>query len=153
MITQLPDNSKLVLSTITYLPINLQELIKFVSDKEHGAVSSFMGTVRKENHGKIVTGITYDAFQPLAQKMLEEIIFNAHQRWNTKVSAIHRLGYISVGEITVAVAASAAHRKEPIEAVRTMIDQIKNFLPIYKKEHYATGESIWLDGHSLSIKE
>ena len=150
MKTQAPDKTKLVYSAMTEQPICFQEIIEFVSDEEHGAVAAFMGTVRKENYGRIVTAITYEAFRPLAHKMLEEIALNVHQRWNTKVSVIHRIGHLSVGEITVAVAASATHRNESIDAVSYMIGQIKNALPIFKKEHYTNGESIWLDGHSLS---
>jgi len=149
MKTQAPDKTKLFYSAMTDQPIGFQKIMEFVRDEEHGAIASFMGTVRKENHGRIVTAITYEAFRPLAHKMLEEIAFNAQRRWNTRVSVIHRIGRLSVGEITVAVAASSVHRNESIDTVSYMIGQIKNSLPIFKKEHYTNGESIWLDGQSL----
>jgi molybdopterin synthase catalytic subunit len=94
--------------------------------------------------------MTYDGFEPLAAKVLQEIASEAQARWRVRVAAAHRLGRLEVGEASVAVACGSAHRAEAFEACRYVVEEIKRRLPIWKKEHFADGRSEWLEGHALA---
>ncbi len=135
---------------ITPDPLKAEELIATVCDTTHGGQPLFMGTVRNENEGRAVSGVTYEAFAPLAEKILSEIAKTAARRHNAKVAAAHRLGQLKVGEVSVIVCASSPHRAEAFAACREIIEEIKRRLPVWKKEHYAQGSSAWLKGCSLT---
>ena len=135
---------------ITHKPLDAESLLSGVSDPAHGAQASFVGIVRDKHEGRDVLAVTYEAFEPLARKVLAEIVAGAENRHGAKVAAAHRLGRLSVGEASVLVAASSPHRAEAFDACREVIEEIKKRLPVWKKEHYAGGDSAWLAGCSLS---
>ena len=124
---------------------------QFATDHGHGAQNFFFGAVREMNHGKEVVAVEYDAFIPLAKKVLEEISLEAQNQWGSdlKISVLHRIGKLSVGEVSVAIGVSSKHRDESYQASRYIIEQIKVRVPIWKKEYYINGETEWLKGHSL----
>lgn len=124
-------------------------LCRAASSPKHGAVVSFVGTVRSPHAGRIVRAVTYDCFVPLAEKELARIASEAERRWPVRVAAAHRTGRLKVGEASVAIAAGSGHRAEAFEACRWVIEQIKRRLPVWKKEHYATGDGRWLAGCAL----
>lgn len=118
---------------------------------EYGAVAQFVGIVRNHNHDRLVKAVEYDIFAPLAQRVLEEICHEAKKQWGEKsyIYAAHRYGKLTVGEASVAIVAATPHREEAFAACRYVIEQIKLRAPIWKKEHYDSGESEWVKGHSL----
>lgn len=120
-----------------------------VADRGHGAICLFLGVVRASHAGRRVRAISYDAFLPLASKELVRIADEAERRWPARVSAVHRVGRLGVGEISVAVAAGSRHRPEAFAAGRWTIDEIKRRLPVWKKEHYVEGDGRWLPGCAL----
>lgn len=138
------------MTTITSEALDLQALLAAVSDRSHGGQASFVGTVRDLHDGREVLAVTYEAFEPLAGKVLAEIALEAGRRHGAKVAAAHRLGKLAVGQASVVVAASAVHRTEAFAACREVIEEIKKRLPVWKKEHYVDGESSWLSGCALS---
>jgi len=138
------------MTSIASEPLDLQALFAAVSDPAHGGQASFIGTVRDLHEGRKVLAVTYEAFEPLAKKVLAEIALEAGRRHGAKVAAAHRLGQLTVGQASVAVAASAVHRAEAFAACREVIEEIKKRLPVWKKEHYVDGESSWLSGCALS---
>ena len=129
--------------------LNTARITRAVSSPRHGAVVAFSGVVRAVHAGRRVKGITYDCFVPLAEKELQRILDEAEKKWPVKVNAAHRIGRLRVGETSVFVAAASMHRAEAFEACRFAIDEIKNRLPIWKKEHYAGGDGRWLPGCAL----
>lgn len=131
-------------------PLDPGRLSAFASARGHGAVASFIGAVRDEHEGRSVEGVSYDAFEPLAAKTLDAIAAEAAERFGAKVAVEHRLGRLEVGEVSVAIAAGAAHRAEAFDACRWVIEEIKRRLPVWKQEHYAGGGSSWLEGCSLA---
>lgn len=135
---------------LTDLPIRSADLAACVAEHGCGAQALFVGAVRDKNEGRAVTAVTYDAFRPLALKVLQDIAREARERWGARVAVVHRLGRLEVGDASVAVAAAAPHRAEAFAACRFVIDGIKVRLPVWKKEHYAEGEGRWLEGCSLS---
>ena len=125
--------------------------IAAVSDPASGAVAVFVGTVREtpvtDTSGP-VTRLDYDAHPSLAQEKMHAIAAEAAGKWGLrKVVAIHRTGSCDVGEPTVVVACSAPHRAEALEACRWIIDEIKEGVPIWKREVYTDGSS-WVGANS-----
>ena len=131
--------------------IDPKEIFEFASDRGHGAQNFFFGAVRKHNCGREVVAVSYDAFAPLAEKILKDISLEAIAKWGDtlKVCVVHRTGRLSVGEISVGIGVSSKHRDEAYQASRFVIEQIKVRAPIWKKEHYQNGETEWLKGHAL----
>lgn len=127
-------------------PININNVIKDAMGDECGAVSVFIGTVRNKNDDKKVTGIYYDAYKEMAERNLKEIEKEIKEKWKTKrVSIVHRIGKLKVGEISVVIAVGTPHRKEAFEACRYGIERIKEYLPIWKQEFYKSGKG-WVRG-------
>ena len=115
-------------------------------DPACGGYASFEGWVRNNNEGASVTALEYEAFAPLAIKEGERILAEAIQRFGIAHAAcVHRIGKLAVGDLAVWVAASAAHRDEAFRACRYIIDEVKHRLPIWKKEHYVSGATGWVN--------
>ena len=126
--------------------------LKAVSDAGNGAQLLFVGVVRNLHQGKTVHAVTYDAFVPLAEKTLGDIAREVQEKFGKELGIYiaHRTGRLEVGVASVMIAIGAPHRQEVYDASRYVIEQIKVRVPIWKKEHYETGESEWLPGHELS---
>ncbi len=134
-------------ATITDRPIDLGELLAGVERHSSGAALLFVGTVREVNDGRTVTGIRYDAYHEMAEGVLTEIITEAATRAGVSaIEAVHRVGELTIGEASVAIAVSTPHRAEAFDACRYIIEQIKVRLPVWKYEQYADGGSQWVRG-------
>jgi len=134
------------LITITDKPIDVNSLLSYVSDQSSGASVIFTGTVRDHNEEDKVSKLHYEAYQEMAEKILQEIENEVHTKWKiNKFIAIHRTGTLKVGEVSVAVAVSSEHRKEAFDACKFGIDSIKEKAPIWKKEFSESGTE-WLEG-------
>jgi len=132
--------------SITEKPIDVNKLLNDVSDSSSGASVLFTGTVRDHNKQDKVSKLHYEAYQEMAEKILQEIENEIHAKWKiNKFIAIHRTGTLKVGEVSVAVAVSSEHRKEAFEACKFGIDSIKKKAPIWKKEFAESGAE-WLEG-------
>lgn len=115
-------------------------------DPTCGAIVTFEGKVRNHNNGKKITSLYYECYESMALKIMNEIKEEALKKWDVKnISAVHRIGNVPIGEIAVWVGVSAVHRKEAFNACKFMIDEIKHKVPIWKKETYVNGTSIWVD--------
>ncbi|CEG83955.1 Putative Molybdopterin converting factor, subunit 2 [Rhizopus microsporus] len=124
------------------LPL-LDDIVKMVHDDSAGAISTFSGTTRDTFEGKKVVQLEYEAYEPMAKKVLLDIIQKARSKWNLKHIAIyHRTGTVPVGEVSVVIAASSAHRGDSIHATEYLIDELKETCPIWKREVYEDG-SVW----------
>ena len=110
-----------------------------------GALSLFVGTVRDSNGGRPVLGIEYSAYVPMAARELEMIAEEAERRWSgARIAVEHRLGTLAIGDASVVVAASHVHRAEAMDACRYVIEELKQRVPIWKREHYADGTREWV---------
>jgi len=107
-----------------------------------------LGTVRNHNEGYDVSGIYYEAYIRMAGDAMSKIEAETIKRWNLKkFAAVHRIGNLKIGEVSVAIAVSSEHRAEAFEAARYAIDQIKTEVPIWKKEVINNGkEARWAQG-------
>ncbi|MDH4121721.1 MAG: molybdenum cofactor biosynthesis protein MoaE [Deltaproteobacteria bacterium] len=135
---------------LTYDPIRVEDLTGIVSSEEAGAVAVFLGVVRnhaagKQGERKEVTHLEYQAYPEMALAQMDKIERQAMQRWRLEALQVtHRLGRLSVGEASVAIAVSSAHRAEAMEACRFVIEELKKSVPIWKKEFFRDG-SVWVD--------
>ncbi len=126
---------------ITGEAISPEAVVASVTGPRSGAVVLFLGTVRDHSDGKEgVTHLEYEAYQGVVEAKIAEIVAEARTKWALDtVAAIHRVGSLGVGEISVAVAVGAGHRTEAFEAGRYLIDELKRRAPIWKKEHWPGG--------------
>lgn len=117
-----------------------------LADPAAGGFAAFEGWVREENDGRAVSSLEYEAYEELARGEGERIVGEALRRHRAiRARCVHRLGALQVGELAVWVGVAAAHRAEAFAACRQIIDEIKHRLPIWKKEHYAGGDSDWVN--------
>lgn len=134
-------------------PLPADEATAWVTLPGSGAVVSFQGVVRDHSEGRPgVTGITYEAYPEQAQVRLHAVVSALRDRWPSvdRVVLLHRVGDLAVGEASVVVVVSGAHRPEAFEAARFGIDTIKETVPIWKREHWAGG-SDWAEcGHDVA---
>lgn len=126
-------------------PFEPADLLASVRRDGDGGLALFVGVVRDQNEGKRVTRLEYSAYIPMAEKELDRIaaeIGRAHP--GARVAFRHRIGSLAVGDVAVAVAASAPHRDEAFSACRAGIEAIKARVPIWKKEFGPDGSS-WVE--------
>jgi molybdopterin synthase catalytic subunit len=126
-------------------PIDLHVLYERVRKDAFGAVVVFVGVVRsRSDDDRAVTGLSYEAYRDLAVGEMEIIAAEVRARFNPcEIAMQHRTGELQIGEPSVAVAVGTAHRAQAFEACRYAIDELKKRVPIWKKEHYASGETQW----------
>lgn len=130
---------------ITDKPIVLDELLKAVDDPGAGAISTFSGTVRNHNLGRQVLFLEYECYEPMALKEMARIEAEIKEKWPAlKVAIVHRVGRMEIGEASVVIAVSTAHRHDSLDAVTYAIDTLKKTVPVWKKEYWADG-SMWLE--------
>lgn len=127
--------------------IEASDVLARVGAREDGATLLFLGMVRDHADGRPVTGMTYEAYEEMATPVLREIAQEAAQRIGSdRVAVVHRVGDLTIGEVSVAIAVSSPHRAESYDASRYVIEEIKKRLPVWKKEHYVDGAQEWVDG-------
>src|SRR6185312_11412918 len=127
-------------------PLDSAALRDELRDPKCGGYNSFEGWVRNHNEGHNVSRLEYEAFEPLAVKEAERIMAEAVERFGIEhASCVHRVGNLAIGDMAVWVGASARHRDEAFRACRYIIDEVKHRVPIWKKEHYANGDSGWVN--------
>ena len=137
-----------MIAEITAEPITLEPLIAHVERPEAGAVVTFSGNVRNHNRGRREEYLEYDAYRQMAEAKLREIAVEAAQRWECRIAVEHRVGRLEIGEPSVLVAVSCAHRAAAFEACRYAIDTLKETVPIWKKEVWEGGEE-WIEGEAV----
>ena len=127
-------------------PIPVDALRRELTDPAAGAYAGFEGWIRNVNDGRDVLRLEYEAYVPLAVREGERVIAEARQQYPLlHARCVHRTGMLELGECAVWVGVSAGHRDEAFLACRYIIDQVKLRLPIWKKEHYADGDSGWVN--------
>jgi molybdopterin synthase catalytic subunit len=141
MMLTLTQNFKICLA-----PLELATAYALADDGANGAVVLMSGMVRNQTEGRPVECLEYQAYDPMALKVFEQIAGQIRERWPivTKVVIHHRVGRLAVGEISVLVAIGAPHRGEAFAACQYAIDTLKHEAPIWKKEHWSDGASSWV---------
>lgn len=130
-------------------PISTERLHEAVDDPGAGAVCTFLGVVRDHNLGRRVDYLEYEAYPEMAVPAMQRIAEEIRARWDVRdIAMLHRIGRLEIGEASVGIAVSSAHRAEAFAACRYAIDRLKETVPIWKKEVWADGEE-WIEGTAI----
>jgi molybdopterin synthase catalytic subunit len=131
----------LKLFEVTAAELSADQVIARLADPANGAVVTFVGVVRDHTEGHQVLYLEYEAYPEMAEETLRQIGAEVQQRWKSirQVAIVHRVGRLEIGEVSVVIALSAAHRPEMFDALHYSIDRLKEIVPIWKKE-------VWSDG-------
>lgn len=126
-------------------PLSVAEVLQAVADPAAGGTAVFVGTVRGEDGRRPVTELEYLA-HPTAERVLAEVADRVADRQPVVgLAAVHRTGRLAVGELAVVVAASSAHRAAAFTAARALIDELKQQVPIWKRQLFADGTQEWVN--------
>lgn len=127
-------------------PLEPAALARTLADPGCGALVTFEGWVRDHSEGRSVERLDYEAYEALAVSEGERIVAEALDRFEiSHVRCVHRLGALRLGDLAVWVGVSAAHRGEAFAACSYIIDEVKQRVPIWKKEFYGSGDSGWVN--------
>ena len=131
---------------ITFAPLSLADAYAIADHPSNGAVVVMSGTVRDQTEGRSVSYLEYQAYEPMALKVFEQIAQDIQQQWSEVNTIVihHRTGKLTIGEMSVLVAIGCPHRSEAFEACQYAIDTLKHQAPIWKKEHWKDGASTWV---------
>ena len=134
---------------IVRAPIDVAALAGGLRRGEDGAVVVFEGIVRSHSGGRTTLYLEYEAYEPMALEQMRAIAREARQRWPIDQAAIvHRLGRLEIGETSIAIVVTSAHRAPAFDACRHAIDRVKKGVPIWKKEYFADG-AVWVEGEVM----
>ena len=129
---------------LTEEPVSLDRVVAEVSTEEAGAIATFSGTARRHSRGRVVQYLDYEGYEGMAEEMMAKLAGDLRERYELKEIAIHhRVGRVELGEASVVIAVSAAHRKDALAACKDAIDILKLDVPLWKKEVYDGGEE-WI---------
>jgi molybdopterin synthase catalytic subunit len=121
-------------------PLSLDRVVDEVRDEQAGAIATFTGTTRIQSRGRTVTHLDYEAYEGMAEQVMAEIATGLEARYELIAVAIHhRVGRVGIGETSVVIAVSAPHRQDALAACKEAIDELKELVPLWKKEVYEGG--------------
>ena len=134
-----------VRTAVTDAPIDSREILQDIGGTGDGAVVLFEGRVRDTNDGRPVTGLRYEAYREMAERELAAIAAETAGRYDLgEIVVVHRTGHLEPGDVSVSIAVSAPHRDAGYQASRSVIEDIKRRLPVWKHEQYADGTAAWV---------
>lgn len=129
--------------------IDVATIVDEVHGDRHGAISTFIGTVRNTSGTRAVTGLEYSAYTEMATREMSDILHEALALApGAEIVAVHRVGNLNVGDTCVMIAAAHAHRAAAFDACRYTIEEIKKRVPIWKRERFADGSIEWVEACS-----
>ena len=125
--------------------IDSADIAARVASDSDGAVVVFHGVTRDNNQGRQVIDLEYEAYSPMAEETMREVIAEMHDQWRIgSVAVAHRTGTVSIGEMSMCLAVSAPHRQDAFAAAQYFVDELKQRVPIWKKERFVGGE-VWIN--------
>lgn len=126
-------------------PIDTAAVLQAVQSDLTGASVLFCGTTRQFTAGRETVHLEYEAYAKMAIAKIHELHDQALMKFAIeKVAIVHRLGVVPVGDCSVAIAVSAAHRAEAFAAASWLIDALKDSVPIWKQENFSDGTQEWI---------
>jgi molybdopterin synthase catalytic subunit/molybdopterin converting factor small subunit len=129
---------------LSEVPLSLARVVDEVTSDDAGAIATFVGTTRAQSRGRHVIRLEYEAYEGMAEAEMKRIATELRERHDIiEVAIHHRIGPVEVGETSVVIAISAAHRAPALDACREAIDTLKQTVPLWKKELYVGGEE-WI---------
>ena len=135
-----------VLTALTREPIDAVKLVAEAKHGEDGAVAVFDGIVRNNSRGRQTLHLDYEAYEEMALKQMDALGRQAREKFGVRrVTLVHRLGRLAIGETSVLIVVASAHRAQAFDACRWLIDTLKKTVPIWKRETFVDG-AVWADG-------
>ncbi len=129
---------------LSELPLSLDDAVREVASDDAGAIATFTGTTRARSRGREVVRLEYEAYEGMAEAEMERIAADLKSRHSLiEVAIHHRVGVVGIGETSVVIAVSSAHRADALAACAEAIDTLKGSVPLWKKEIYVGGEE-WI---------
>lgn len=148
-------SSSLLVAEVEHIsaePLDIVELLRLAHDPKAGAIVLFSGEVRNHSHNRSVEFLEYEAYVPMASKMIREIVAESLSKFNLhRAICVHRIGKVSICESAVVVITSSSHREAAYQANQYIIDRVKHEAPIWKKEYFSDGTYEW--GHNCSCHQ
>jgi molybdopterin synthase catalytic subunit len=142
------------LARVTAEPIDPGGMLGGALSPDDGAALLFWGVVRNENDGRAVSSLEYQAYARMAEREMLRIADEARARFGTgAIHVVHRIGLLHVGEASVAIAVASPHRAEAYGASRYVIEELKQRVPVWKREGYVDGDTEWVPGFSPAVQE
>lgn len=138
-----PTTPRPPLAVVTSDEIDVRTVQEAVESPHSGAVVVFHGVVRNHDEGQDIQSLDYRA-HPDAERILAECCQSVSEETGLAVAAIHRIGHLEVGDVALAAAASAAHRREAFDACELLVERIKSTVPIWKRQFFTDGHSEWV---------
>lgn len=136
--------SEVVVAEVRDTPLSVDELVEAVRDRRAGAVVTFIGYVRDHDHGGSVEVLDYECHPSAVDVAVALAARLAADGRALRLGVVHRVGHLRVGDIAVVAAVSAAHRAEAFEVCRTLIDEFKSTVPIWKRQTFTDGSDEWV---------
>jgi len=134
---------------LTREPISASQLARELCVPQAGAVVVFEGVVRNHSSGRETLYLEYEAYQPMAQRRMEEIGGEVRAKFAIeRLGIIHRLGRLDIGEVSVVIVVTAPHRAAAFAACQYAIDRLKQTVPIWKKEYFTDG-AVWAESEAV----
>lgn len=130
---------------ITHGWINTDRVLNAVSSPLAGAAVLFVGTTRQLTAGRETVELEYECYPEMAIKKLKQLADQAIENWDLQGCAIvHRIGLVPVGQASLAIAVSSAHRQAALDAIESVVERLKKEVPIWKRECYSDGQTEWI---------
>ncbi|HEX8711912.1 MAG TPA: molybdenum cofactor biosynthesis protein MoaE [Terracidiphilus sp.] len=146
------DSKGCEFTALTREPFDARALIAAAKHPEDGAVVVFDGIVRDNSRGRRTLHLDYEAYEQMAAQQMRKLAAEARSRFGVRhVTIVHRLGRLQIGETSVLIVVSSAHRAQAFDACRWIIDTLKKTVPIWKKETFADG-AVWAPGEPFPAK-
>eukprot|EP00924_Labyrinthula_sp_SR-Ha-C_P006993 snap_masked-scaffold_8-processed-gene-6.41-mRNA-1 protein AED:0.04 eAED:0.04 QI:0/-1/0/1/-1/1/1/0/152 len=146
------NNTKTILVELTHDILNLSKLNNFCKHPKAGAISSFCGITRDNFNSLEVIRLSYEAYESMALKQIWELCEEAKEKFSLiRIGVQHRVGEVGISEESIIIVASSAHRKESIQGVSWLLDQLKTRVAIWKKEIYANEKPAWKQNKEFNI--
>jgi molybdopterin synthase catalytic subunit len=143
-----------ITARLTKDPIDPNALLKESADPVDGAQVLFLGVVRNHHQGREVKRIDYEAYEPMAHKVLQRITDEVAAKHRLdRVLVVHRFGRHEIGDASIAVVIGSPHRAPAFEAAKEIMDRVKVDVPIWKKEHFVDGTIEWVLADKLVRSE
>jgi molybdopterin synthase catalytic subunit len=137
------DGNTAWFAQVTAEPLDRSALETFVLARTDGALVTFEGIIRDHDHGDAVTSLDYES-HPDAEMFLSDLCDELATETGLSIAAAHRIGHLEVGDVALVAVVAAPHRAEAFTACATLVDRIKQRVPIWKRQHLTDGPSEWV---------
>lgn len=146
--TSTPIESRVVRADVTTEAIDAQTLLREVISSSDGAVVTFEGIIRDHDHGRTVHTLRYSAHPTAAEVIKQVAMDTALEHPGVTFSVVHRIGDLTIGECALACVVTSAHRAEAFQVCATLVDRVKEKVPIWKEQEFSDGATEWVNAIS-----